>query len=91
MGIAVMLLTPSSIRTLQRKLYRKAKQEPSFRFYSEVGDSACLAMNNIGKPYAGKPHVRFDEGGQAKWPALYSTHFQIVSMGRHGKAACEGV
>jgi retron-type reverse transcriptase len=34
MGIAVMLLTPSSIRTLQRKLYRKAKQEPSFRFYS---------------------------------------------------------
>ena len=34
MGIAVMLLTPSSIRTLQRKLYRKAKQEPPFRFYS---------------------------------------------------------
>jgi hypothetical protein len=30
-------------------------------------------MNNIGKPYAGKPHVRFDEGGQAEWPALYST------------------
>jgi len=21
---------------------------------------------NIGKPYAGEPHVRFDEGGQAR-------------------------
>ena len=34
MGIAYMLLTPFKIRTLQRKLYCKAKQEPSFRFYS---------------------------------------------------------
>jgi len=33
-GIADMLLTPVKIRTLQRKLYCKAKQEPSFRFYS---------------------------------------------------------
>jgi RNA-directed DNA polymerase len=29
-----MLLTPEEIRTLQRKLYCKAKQEPAFRFYS---------------------------------------------------------
>jgi RNA-directed DNA polymerase len=29
-----MLLTPESIRTLQRKLYLKAKGEPGFRFYS---------------------------------------------------------
>ena len=27
------LETPMSIRTLQRRLYRKAKQEPDFRFY----------------------------------------------------------
>src|SRR5438128_4880911 len=27
------LETPISVRTLQRKLYRKAKQEPDFRFY----------------------------------------------------------
>ena len=28
------LLTPETIRTLQRKLYRKAKQEPSCRFHA---------------------------------------------------------
>ena len=28
------LKTPENIRTLQRKLYRKAKQEPSCRFHS---------------------------------------------------------
>jgi RNA-directed DNA polymerase len=27
------LATPEKIRTLQRKLYRKAKAEPAFRFY----------------------------------------------------------
>ncbi len=29
-----MLTTPGNIRTLQRKLYRKAKQEPSCRFHA---------------------------------------------------------
>ncbi|MEK6655302.1 MAG: reverse transcriptase domain-containing protein, partial [Thermodesulfobacteriota bacterium] len=29
-----MLTTPENIRTLQRKLYSKAKQEPGFRFYA---------------------------------------------------------
>lgn len=29
-----MLTTPEDIRTLQRKLYRKAKQEPAYRFYA---------------------------------------------------------
>ncbi len=29
-----MLATPESIRTLQRKLYTKAKQEPAYRFYA---------------------------------------------------------
>jgi group II intron reverse transcriptase/maturase len=34
MGIATMLRTPETIRTLQRKLYRKAKQEPACRFHA---------------------------------------------------------
>ena len=49
------LTTPDTIRTLQRKLYAKAKQ---------LG--ACRGVKNIGKPCAGKPHARFDEGGLAR-------------------------
>ena len=30
---------------------------------SGLDRSACLAVKNIGKPCAGKPHARFDEGG----------------------------
>jgi len=52
----MLLTTPMTIRTLQRKLYEKAKLE--------IG--ACLGVKNIGKPCAGKPHARFDEGGQAR-------------------------
>jgi len=37
-----MLVTPEQIRTLQRKLYCKAKQEPDFRFYS-LYDKVCRA------------------------------------------------
>jgi RNA-directed DNA polymerase len=33
-GIAMSLVTPEIIRTLQRKLYTKAKQEPAYRFYA---------------------------------------------------------
>jgi hypothetical protein len=33
MKLAMSLATPSKIRTLQRKLYRKAKDEPNYRFY----------------------------------------------------------
>jgi hypothetical protein len=31
--------------------------KPEFSYFY-----ACLAMKNIGKPCAGKPHARFDEG-----------------------------
>ena len=30
----MLLTTPDTIRTLQRKLYAKAKQEPAYRFYA---------------------------------------------------------
>ena len=30
----MVLTTPERIRTLQRKLYAKAKQEPAYRFYA---------------------------------------------------------
>ena len=97
------LTTPERVRTLQRKLYRKAKHEPAYRFYSlydkahradilshaynlvrynrgsagidgmtfeaieaaegvRLEEGACLTVKNIGKPCAGEPHARFDEG-----------------------------
>ena len=81
-GIAMLLTTPNTIRTLQRKLYAKAKQD-IVRCYAlavrarrhdllnrankrGTRSCACLGVKNIGKPCAGKPHARFDEGGQAR-------------------------
>src|SRR5437899_12811698 len=53
------LVTPEKIRTLQRKVYRKAKAEPAFRFYV-LYDKICredilrhaygLARGNAGAP-----------------------------------------
>ena len=53
------LVTPERIRTLQRKLYRKAKAAPAFRFYV-LYDKICredilrhaygLARGNPGAP-----------------------------------------
>jgi hypothetical protein len=51
------LATPSQIRPLPRKLYGEAKGEP------ECGSLVSLAVNPVGEPDAGNPHVLFDERG----------------------------
>src|SRR5712692_11065555 len=73
------LKTPLKIRKFQRKLYTKAKQEPSYRFY-RGGDLRGLCENSVGKPDAGNRHVRFDERGRETGrtgiaPFLDSTDF----------------
>src|ERR1700741_2750963 len=67
------LTTPEKTRTLQRKLYRKAKEKKKKkkkkkpprrgRLRPELF-SVCLTMKLVGKPDAGNRHVRFDERGQ---------------------------
>lgn len=49
-GIAMLLLTPERIRTLQRKLYVKAKQDPSIVTCPIVecaGAISSVALTNI--------------------------------------------
>ena len=44
---------------------------------AEYAKCACLDVKNIGKPCAGEPHARFDEGGQARaCPLLYLIVFK---------------
>ena len=47
------IVTPPTVRKLQRTLYRKAKAD---------GGQRLTDRRTFGEPYAGKPHVRFDEG-----------------------------
>lgn len=71
------LETPITIRTLQRKLYRKAKQEPAFRFYllydkiyrEDVLQHAYqLAKANHGAPGVdGQSFEAIESEGLEKW------------------------
>jgi RNA-directed DNA polymerase len=73
------LETPERIRSLQRKLYRKAKAEPAFRFYL-LYDKICredilrhayvLACANAGAPGVdGESFAAIAASGEAEWLA----------------------
>jgi RNA-directed DNA polymerase len=73
------LITPEKIRTLQRKLYVKAKAEPAFRFYvlydkiyrEDILDHAYrLARANAGAPGVdGVSFAQIEEQGLEAWLA----------------------
>jgi RNA-directed DNA polymerase len=73
------LATPDRIRSLQRKLYRKAKADPAFRFYT-LYDKICrpdilehayaLARANAGAPGVdGVTFAAIEASGLEKWLA----------------------
>src|SRR6059036_242306 len=71
------LETPSKIRTLQRKLYRKAKEEPVYRFYllhdkiyreDILAYAYELAKSNQGAPGVdGQGFEQIESGGRKEW------------------------
>src|SRR5215831_15718823 len=73
------LETPSKIRTLQRKLYRKAKDEPTYRFYllydkiyreDILAHAYDLAKANQGAPGVdGETFAGIELWGREKWLA----------------------
>src|SRR5450432_1899908 len=73
------LATPTTIRTLQRKLYRKAKAEPDFRFYllydkiyrvDILRHAYALARANAGAPGTdGMTFAAVEASGVERWLA----------------------
>ena len=73
------LATPEKIRTLQRKLYLKAKAEPAFRFYQlydkvwradTLAHAYALACSNAGAPGVdGVTFAEIEAAGREAWLA----------------------
>jgi RNA-directed DNA polymerase len=73
------LATPEKIRTLQRKLYRKAKAEPAYRFYllydkiyreDILRHAYALARSNAGAPGTdGMTFAAIEASGLERWLA----------------------
>ncbi len=90
------LATPITIRTLQRKLYRKAKAEPAFRFYllydkiyrvDILRHAYALARANAGAPGTdGMTFAAVEALGLERWLVGLREELEHVS----GKASWMG-
>src|SRR3982074_1408124 len=102
--LGVSRATPTTIRTLQRKLYRKAKAEPAFRFYllydkihreDILRHAYALARANAGAPGRdGMTFAQIEASGLERW--LAGLREELVSKtyrpdpGRRGGGAEAG-